>query len=394
MVLYRYEALSDAGKKVSGVIDAESLSSAKEKLRAARVLVVDLKTFEKKKKEIPLPSPLLLDLTRMLAQLLRAGIPLYESLVIVEEKYRRHRFHPLLIDLCDSLKAGLSLSESLKHYPETFDPIYIAMVHAGEQTASLPIVFEELCALLHRQTKLKRQLMSAAAYPLFLGSFCVVVFFALLIFVIPSMKNLFEGKALHPITQLIFGASDFVIAHGIALAICFAFSILGIAALLKQPRLRAYGDRLILKTPFLKDFVIEAATIRFCRTASLLLSGGLPILATLRLSCRVMKNRLLEAVIAQAELKVSEGQPLSHILRDSSLIPPIVPRMLSIAEETGKTAFMLQNIANICEENLEKKLQQLSTFLQPALLLLLGLIVGLVLLAILIPLTDVGSILN
>lgn len=167
-----------------------------------------------------------------------------------------------------------------------------------------------------------------------------------------------------------------------------------IATALKYPPLRQKLDGLILKLPFVGEFLRQAATIRFCRTASLLLSGGLPILQTLQLSRQVMKNQLLEEVIANAEQKVSEGKPLSQELKASPLIPSIVPRMLAIAEETGKTANMLQNIANICEENLEKRLQQFTAFLQPALLLLLGLIVGLVLLSILIPMTDVGSALQ
>jgi general secretion pathway protein F/type IV pilus assembly protein PilC len=393
-MLYRYHALSDAGKKISGVIDADSLHSAKEKLRKEQILVVDLDLFQEKQKEITIPFPFLLDFTRMLGQLLRAGIPLFESLVIIEEKYHHHRFHPLLMDLCDSLKTGFSLSEALRRYPKSFDPIYIAMVHAGEQTASLPTIFEELCGLLQRQQKLKKQLFSAAAYPLFLGSFCVLVFLALLLFVIPSMKNLFEGRDLHPITRFVFGASDFVTTQGSWLVIGALLLLTLIAATLRHPVLRQKLDGIILKLPFVGEFLREAATIRFCRTSSLLLSGGLPILQTLQLSRHVMKNRLLEVVIENAEQKVSEGKPLSQELKASPLIPSIVPRMLAIAEETGKTAFMLQNIANICEENLEKRLQQFTAFLQPVLLLLLGLIVGLVLLSILIPMTDVGSALQ
>ncbi len=394
MALYRYQALSSAGKKISGVIDADSLFSAKEKLRKEQILVVDLDLFQEKKKEITIPFPFLLDLTRMLGQLLRAGIPLFESLVIIEEKYHQHRFHPLLMDLCDALKSGFALSEALRRYPHSFDPVYIAMVHAGEQTASLPMVFEELCGLLQRQQKLKKELFSAAAYPLFLGSFCMVVFLALLLFVIPSMKNLFEGRELHPITRFVFGASDFVVSHGSMMAVGILLFLTLIAVALRQPLLRQKLDTVLLKLPFIGEFLREAATIRFCRTSSLLLSGGLPILQTLQLSRHVMKNRLLEEVIAAAEQKVSEGKSLSQELKASPLIPSIVPRMLAIAEETGKTAFMLQNIANICEENLEKKLQQFTAFLQPALLLLLGLIVGLVLLSILIPMTDVGSALQ
>lgn len=374
---------------MAGVIDAESQAAAKEKLRLLKITAFDLASFERK--ELKLPFAVLLDFTRMMGQLLFAGIPLFESLVILEEKYRRY---PLFIDLCDSLKAGQLLSDTLKHYPQTFDPIYVAMVHAGEQTAALPSVFEELSALLQRQKKLKNQLIAAATYPLLLGSFCIVVFFALLLFVIPSMKNLFEGKALHPITKVVFGASDFVIGHGLFLICGFAALLTGLILFLKSRRCKAFLDRSLLKLPLIGTFIKEAASIRFCRTASLLLCGGLPILTTLRLSARVMKNQLLEAAIHSAENAVSQGKRLSFALRLSPLIPSIVPRMLSIAEETGKTANMLQNIANICEEKLEKELQQLTAFLQPVLLLFLGLIVGLVLLSILIPLTDVGSILD
>ena len=393
-MLYRYQALSNTGKKISGVIDAESFQSAKEKLRQEQILVIDIDLFQEKKKEIKIPAPFLLDFTRMLGQLLRSGIPLFESLVIIEEKYHHHRFHPLFMDLCDSLKTGLSLSEALRKYPQSFDPIYIAMVHAGEQTASLPAVFEELCALLVRQQKLKKQLFSAAAYPLFLGGFCIIVFLALLLFVIPSMKNLFEGRELHSITRFVFGISDFIIADGAWLVFGFLLLFTLIVFALKHPLLRQKLDEIVLKLPFVGEFLREAATIRFCRTSSMLLFGGMPILQTLQLSRQVMKNRLLEEVITSAQQKVSEGKPLSQELKASSFIPSIVPRMLAIAEETGKTAVMLQNIANICEENLEKRLQQFASFLQPALLLLLGLVVGLVLLSILIPMTDVGSALQ
>jgi general secretion pathway protein F/type IV pilus assembly protein PilC len=393
MVLYKYQALSDAGKRMSGVINADSLDAAKEFLHAEELMVIDVQIYQEKKKNIKLSPSTLLDFTRMLGQLLKSGIPLYESLVIIEEKYRQNRFHPLFVDLCDELKTGSPLSQAFAKYPQNFDPIYIAMIKAGEQTAALARVFDELCQQLQRQQKLKKQLVSAAAYPLFLAGFCVVVFLSLLLFVIPSMKSLFEGRSLHPITQIVFAASDIAIHYGAWIGLTILFVATGFMTLLQRSTSREKIDSLLLRTPILNHFIREAATVRFCRTASLLLSGGIPILQTLNLSRSVMKNRLLENVIADAEQKVSEGKTLSGELAQSPLIPTIVPRMLSIAEETGKTAFMLQSIANICEENLEKKLQQAVAFLQPALLLTLGLIVGIVLLSILIPLTDVGSML-
>ena len=391
-MLYKYQALSNEGRKTTGVIHADSLDTAKELLRAEELMVIDVQVYHEKKNNIKLSSTILLDFTRMLGQLLEAGIPLYESIVIIEDKYRHHRFHPLFIDLCDELKVGVSLSQALAKYPQSFDPIYVAMVKAGEQTAALSKVFEELCLLLQRQQKLKKQLVSAAAYPLFLAGFSVFIFLALLLFVIPSMKALFDGRVLHPITQFVFAASDIAVHQGAWIGLTLALAITLIVVILRKPTSRERIDGWLLQLPFFKHFIQEAATVRFCRTASLLLSGGVPILQALNLSRFVMKNRHLENVITEAEKGVSEGKTLSGQLAQYPFIPTLVPRMLSIGEETGKTAFMLQSIANICEEDLEKKLQQTVSFLQPALLLLLGLIIGIVLLSILIPLTDVGAV--
>ena len=130
MVLYKYQALSDAGKRMSGVINADSLDAAKEFLHAEELMVIDVHIYQEKKKNIKLSPSTLLDFTRMLGQLLKSGIPLYESLVIIEEKYRQNRFHPLFVDLCDELKTGSPLSQALAKYPQNFDPIYIAMIKA------------------------------------------------------------------------------------------------------------------------------------------------------------------------------------------------------------------------------------------------------------------------
>jgi general secretion pathway protein F/type IV pilus assembly protein PilC len=394
MGLFRYQALSAQGKKVSGVIDADSFVMAKERLRKEQVMVTRLEALADKRKEIALPPSLLLDFTRALGQLLRAGLPLYESLVTLEEKYKRHKAHPLFLDLCDRLKCGVSLSEALKKYPKTFDEIYVCMVKSAEQTGSLPSIFEQLTMLISRQHKLKKQLVSAMIYPAFLGGFCLVVVSMLFFFVIPSMSELFEGRQLHPLTHIVLSMSRFVNAHGILLLAAIASFISLTIFAVKRKASRIYMHQLALKVPFLKTLTLEASLIRFCRCSSILLTGGIPLLEALRLSRKVMNNILLEGVIEKAAQKVVEGRSLTSELKNSPLIPAMVIRMLAISEETGKVAPMLHNIADIYEEELEKNLTQLTTLLQPALLLLLGLIVGVVLLSILIPLTDVGSMIQ
>lgn len=394
MALFRYRALTAEGKNVSGVIDADSLSLAKERLGKQQVMVTHLLPLNAKEKEASLDSALLLTFTREIGQLLGAGLPLYESLLTIEEKYRKHKAHPLFLDLCDRLKSGSSFSAALKNYPKSFDRIYLSMVQAAEQSASLPYVFDQLSALISKQQKLRKQITSALLYPAFLGSFCLFVIFALLLFVIPSMQELFEGRALHPLTQTVLFLSRFVNEKGLFLLAGFGTLIFSLYFLFQKKEGRIFLQNLCLKLPFFKTVLVQSALIRFARATSILLTGGVPLLEALSLSRKVMKNILLEKVIEDAERSIVEGKRLSAHLASSPLIPSLVSRMLSIAEETGKMAPMLESIANIYDDDLERDLMQMTALIQPALLLVLGGVVGLVVLSILLPLTDVSSFLN
>lgn len=391
MVLFRYRALNAQGKSFTGVIDADSLSSAKERLRKTQVLVTELIALKSSSYEISLPPPLLLNLTRQIAQLLRAGLPLYESLVTIEEKYRRHRAHPLLLDLCDHLKGGMALSAALKRYPKTFDRIYLAMVQVSEQSGNMAAVFEQLSKLIDRQQKLKKQLFSALAYPLFLGVFCGLIICGLLFFIIPTMAELFEGRALHPLTHTVLTISKWANAHALTLLILLLSAPVAFFVLWRQHQIRLLAQQLCLKVPLLKTMILHTSLIRFCRATAMLLTGGVPLLEALRLSHHVLKNLMLESAIARAEQKIIEGKPLSVAFSKDPIIPMLVTRMVATAEETGNMGEAFLSLAGIYEEEVEKHIAHLNTFLQPALLIILGAIVGMVILSILLPLTDVSS---
>ncbi len=394
MALFRYKALNDMGKKVVGVIDADSLALAQERLLREQVMVTDLTLLEKKEDKIVLSPPLLLNFTRELSQLLRAGLPLYESLLTIEEKYRRHRTHPLFLDLCDKLKSGSSLSHILKKYPKSFDAIYLSLVHAGEKSGSLPQIFDQLTLLISRQQRLKKQLISSLTYPGILFGFCMIVVASLLFFVVPSLQELFDGRNVHPLTRTVLAISKWVNANTLLLFSALTALVVGPMVFLRMPNGRLLLQRFLLKVPIFKTLLLDSALIRFCRSCSLLLAGGVPLIEALTLARKTMKLVELEQAIESAEKKIVEGERLSQQLKRSPLIPPVVIRMLSIAEETGTMGHMLQKIAEIYDEELEKNLAQLTTFLQPALLLTLGAIVGLVVLSILLPLTDVSSFMN
>lgn len=394
MPLYRYVGYVESGKKIQGMIDADSLDLAKERLRKQKIFIKSLLLSNQKEKELSLDPSLLLAFTRELAQLLKAGLPLYEGLLTIEEKYRTHKAHPLFLDLCDQLKNGHHLSASLQKYSKIFDEIYISMVKAGEETGSLPYVYEQLSKLIEKNQQLRKKLKSALIYPAFLGSFCLIVVFSLLFFVIPSMQDLFEGRALHPMTEAVLKLSHFIKSKGIYLLLAICITTFSIIVFSKKKEGKLAIQKILLKTPFFKTVIVQSAVVRFSRALSILLLGGVPLLEGLAMTKKVMKLVSFETWIDETMEGISQGKNLSAMMGHNKLMPPLVNRMIKTGEETGKLQEMLQNVAEIFESDVEKNLDQMTTFIQPVLLLILGAIVGLILLSILLPLTDVSSFMS
>lgn len=392
MPLYRYKALDQGGKAIKGVIEADSFIMAKERLRKEQIVVIALDTEKEKQRHLSMAESLAF--TRELAQLLKAGLPLYESLVTIEEKYRSHRHHALFLDLCDHLKSGKALSVALKKYPKTFDAIYISLVKTAEKTGNLAAIFEKLTSLITHQQKIRKQLFSALSYPAFLLLFCCFVLGVLFFFVVPSMEELFSGRELHPITAAVLGFSRFFRAHSLFFFTMLSTLTLTCVVTLRSVQGRQMMQKLAFRLPLIKSVIQRSALARFCQAFSALLSGGVPIVDSLTLSRAAMNNALLASAIEKAEVDVAQGKYLSACFKEEILIPPLMSRMAAIAEQTGEMSSMMASVAAIYEEELERDLQQMISLLQPLLLLVLGLIVGLVLLSILIPLTDVSSMIS
>jgi general secretion pathway protein F/type IV pilus assembly protein PilC len=376
------------------VIQADSYTVAKESLKKQKIFILSLVQYEEKQKTARFSNQVLLAFTRDLAQLLKAGLPLYESLIAIQEKYHKHPAHSVFLDLCDKIKHGKHLSGALKGYPGIFDQIYISMVASAEETGTLTEVIVQLERLIYRQHQLKKQLVSAMIYPTFLISFCTIVVIALFFFLIPSMQQLFEGRPLHPMTQAILSTSLFLRENGWLLGGGVICVVVSLVLFLTCPQGKYFMQKFILKISFLKKIVTQAVLARFCRALSVMLSSSVPLIEALKLSKKVMNHLYFEEVITQAESKIMQGTKLSEELAKSPYIPSLVVRMLAISEEAGNTSEMLANIADIYEEDLDKAITRFTSMLQPVMLLFLAVIVGIVILSILLPLTDVGSFLT
>ncbi|NGX50198.1 MAG: Type II secretion system protein F [Chlamydiae bacterium] len=391
MGLYQYTALSEGGRKSLGMINADSLELAKERLRKQKILVTKLSHYKREGARLKLSSSHLLNFTRDMHALLRAGLPLYDSLHTLEEKYRSTKMHSLFLDLCDQVKQGHRFSDSLKEYPNAFDAVYISMLRAGEESGTLTQSFEELSKLIYREHALKKRVSAALIYPAFLGCFCLAVVTLLLFFLIPSMAELFEGRSLHPMTEAILTISRILNRHAIVIFTLSGAALLSLILFFRHPRGKESLKHSLLYIPVVKRIYIEIVMARFCRVFSVLFNGSVPLLECMRLSKRVMKHPSLERVITEAEGKVIEGKRLSEEFAKSPLIPSLVVRMLSIAEESGRVAEMMGHLSTIYEENVERSLGRVTALLQPVILLLLGVIVAVILLSVLLPLTDVSS---
>ena len=394
MTLFKYKAISDSGKNISGFVTADSIELAKRQLQQAGKYITDVHPHVSGKKERNLSQDNVIEFTRDLASLLSAGLPLYEALKTVEEKYADEPIHHIYLDITDQVKHGKSLSEALQKHSTCFDEVYIAIVHAGEQTGKLENVFAHLEKLYSRQHKLKKQLQGALVYPLFLLSFAAVVVYVLLFVMVPMMKDFFEGRDLHPLTQVILATSDFATQNSLLLLTVFVLTISGVVLFIRSQAGKEYLQTLSLRIPLIRRVVIQAALLKFTRILSVLLASGVPLLESLRLSRQVVTNRELSNGLQTGEQAALQGKSLAESYGQSRHFPSLFIRMVAVAEESGKMDIMLSSIADIYDEELERTLEKFTTMLQPMLLLFLGIVVGIVLLAVLLPMTDVTSLIE
>ena len=391
MGFYKFTAISACGQKITGVIDGESVLQVQQKLLQRQLNVVSLKNYSQNAKPLQMNKKQLLSFTLEMTRLLQAGLPIYETLAALEEKHRGQKYHPLLIDLSENIRSGKTLSQGICKHNQIFDLLYVSMVANAEKTGKLEECLHTIANLLQRQIQLKKQIVSALLYPSLLASFCLVIMSCLLFYVVPSLKELFDGKDLHPLTKFVFSLSDFALNHrwillaGLFVVGCciFGFVTSGYG--------RLTAKKWVVKIPFLKKILAKIAIVRFCRASSALIDGGLTAVVAFKEAKFVMDHPVLENIILEAEVRISHGEFIHSCFENQSLIPPLVPRMLAIAEQSGKLSFMLGQIADIYEEEIQTFFLRFTSLVQPCLLLLLAVIIGFVLLAVLLPLTDVSS---
>lgn len=391
MPVYHYQVLDSSGKKRRGYIEAVSEREAKETLRTQGCMVTRIGIKAETSSRSQLRGENLVSFTMQLSQLINAGIPLYESLVAIEEQYRQESYHRIILSLCEQIKSGSSLSGAMNAYPQSFDKLYRAMITAGESSGALDAVLDKLSHLLRRQLKLQKQLTTAMIYPGILACFSFLIIILLLGFVVPSIEGIFAERQLNGFTELVISISHFfrdfwwLYIPFVAVLTCY------LIYKARSPAGKLWMECNLIRLPVLKTLIVQTSIGRFCRTMATLQQGGISMIDSLQIARGVMRNAVLEDEIKKAELRIIEGSSLSLQLSNSKWFPSLVSRMLSVGEESGNAVIMMNKIADIYEDEVEKTIDRLMALSQPIILIFMGTIIGFVLLAILLPLTDMSS---
>lgn len=407
MPVYEYDALDVKGRKLQGLIDAGSIIAARQKLRESDIFPIEVKETHRDRKgktsaassgfvftkKIRLRD--IAAMTRQLATLLGAGLPLVPSLTTLVAQTIHPELKKTLARIREDVNEGNSLTQSLSHYQRTFPPFYINMVRAGEASGTLHLVLERLADFSESQQALQTKIRSAMAYPIFMFVIGSAVLFFLVTFVVPNITKIFGEmhQNLPAITVLLIGVSGFLQSFWWLIAILLFASVAGLRfAVAKTSGGRLLWDKLMINVPLFGPVNKKIAMARFSRTLGTLLQSGVPLLTALEIVRNVVNNQLIADEIGRAAKDVEEGQNLSSTLARSRLFTPITIEMISVGEQSGNMESMLYKIADAYEKESEANVVLMTSMLEPVMVLVMGLIVGFIVVSILLPIFEMNQL--
>ncbi|MEZ4816257.1 MAG: type II secretion system inner membrane protein GspF [Bdellovibrionota bacterium] len=408
MAHFEVRGTDSAGKKIKKFIESDSVKNARAKARAQGIIPLTViatdaqlinKAPETMKQNIgsafkKIGFMEIQNFTRQLASLLKAHVPVVESLSALVEQVDSPKLLPILMAIRQHVKEGHSLADSFSLFPKVFDRIYINMVRAGEASGRLDAVLGRLADFGDNQVKLRNKVSGALTYPIIMVVIGVVVLLVITNFVIPQITQIFNdaNKVMPLPTRIMIGASEFLQNNFWPLLIAFLFVMVMLERYVKTPKGRAKKDQTLLKLPLLGSTFTDLAVTRFCRTLGTLLKSGVPVISSLQVSRNVVNNDVFEQAIDNASIQVTEGKSLNYALKQARIFPPIVVHMVAVGEKTGELEDMLLNVADNYDQQIEARLGRLTSLLEPLMIVAMVVIVGFIVVAVLLPIFEMQNV--
>ena len=400
---YKYSAIDRSGAQTTGKIEAANDEQARQKLMARGLMVTSLvgdtgaakpvvAAAAAPKKSFSFGSKVSAEdvttMTRQLATLIVAGLPLLRALELIHKQERNPHFKEVLGMIAESVSQGNNLSEALAAHPKVFDRLFVNMVKAGEAGGVLDKVLDRLAKFREKSQRIQKKVKSAMVYPGVVVSVAVVIVYILMVKVVPSFQKLLSSQklALPPLTQFVVGISTALTDYWYVTPFVLFGGYYGMKLWLSSPKGKEIFDRVIFKLPKIGGFVQIVSVSRFARTFGTLMASGVPILQAITITRDTLDNVVIASSLERVHDRVRDGEPLSIPLEQTGVFPQMVTSMIQVGEETGQLPEMLNRVADIYDEEVDNAVTALTSIIEPVLIVFLAVVVGAIVLAMFLPL--------
>ncbi len=414
MPVYAYKGLNEKGRNVGGIVDADSPKTARVKLRRSGIYPTELSETREQPGggataggfriggvsldvsswfERITPQDLAL-MTRQLATLVGAGLPLVECLGALTEQVDSARQKKVLSQVREMVVEGGTLADAMKQHPSVFNDLYVNMVRAGEASGALDIVLVRLAEYTERAAALRQKVRSAMTYPAFMGLASMGILFFLLSYVVPKVTRIFEERdaQLPTMTVILLAISGFLSTYWWVIVGLLVIAVIAVRVSTRTPAGKLRFDRVVLRIPYVGKVLKKVALARFSRTLSTLLLGGIPLLQSLDIVKHVVSNLVLSNAIEEGRNSIREGHSVAEPLRRSGLFPPLLVHMIAVGEKSGELEQMLSRAADAYDSEVEASVSALSSIMEPVLVIFMGAVVLFIVMAILLPIFDLNQL--
>ncbi|MCB0883112.1 MAG: type II secretion system F family protein [Thermoleophilia bacterium] len=393
--VYTYKALDRSGASTVGELSGESQSAVAAQLRLRGLTVVDVSEKKTSAMDVDLFASLkrvkpaeMTVLARQMATMVSSGLSLLRALNVLEEQTPNPLLKSVIGEVRGDVETGLSLSQAMAKHPKVFNRLFVSMVQAGESGGNLEEVLERVAVQLEKDDHLRRTVKSAMTYPTMIAGFAVLVLVAMITFIIPIFARMFDdlGGKLPPLTQFMVDLSAAMRSFWYVFLLVPIVATIAFRRWKRSESGQLMWDRIKLRLPMgIGDIVLKVAVARFARTLGTLTASGVPILQALDITAQTTGNRVLSDPMADVAERVKEGQALAPPLAKIGVFPTMVTQMLAVGEETGALDSMLHKLADFYDDEVAAKLKSLTSIIEPLMMIVVGMIVGLVVVAMYMP---------
>lgn len=401
--IYDYKALTPEGKSHRGIVESESIKAARSKLKKQGLMVTQIleKTAAKPSASGGLPfignrvsvSELAL-MTRQLASLVKANIPLVEALTALVDQTENEKLKVVLSQVRQDVNEGSSLAKAVSGHPKVFDNIFVNMIEAGESSGTLGLVLMRLADLKEAQMRLRSKVISGMTYPALMLIVATVLMLLIFTFVIPKLGKIFESmnKPMPATTKFLMAVSDIIVSWWPLIVLAAVIAAWLFKRWIASEKGKPKWDAFKLRVPVFGPLVRMIAVTRFASTMSTLLGSGVPILTCMSIAKNLVGNVPIERAVAEARENITEGQSIADPLRKSGEFPPMIIHMIAIGEKTGELPAMLRNASETYEEQINTKIDGLTSLLEPMMIIGMGGAVGFIVLSVMLPLMEISNL--